>query len=109
MRARAHGYGLVLVLVTASLALQMILTGSEVRRLVTLALHAAPLVGAVRVTGLHRGAIRVAAITAVFALLVALVICVARGNFPQSASAIVTGLLVAFAPLAIARGLLAEL
>lgn len=109
MRARGHGYGLVLLLVTASLALQMILTGSDGTRFVTVALQAATLVAAVRVSGMRRGAIRVAAITAVLALLVALVIWVARGDFPQSASAIVTGLLVAFAPLAIARGLLAEL
>jgi hypothetical protein len=109
MRARGRGYGLVLILVTASLALQMILTGSDVTRFVTVALQAGTLVSAVRVSGMHRGAIRVAAITAVAALLAALIIWVANGDFPPVSSAIVTGLLVAFAPVAIARGLLAEL
>jgi hypothetical protein len=73
------------------------------------ALQAATLVAAVRVSGMHRGAIRLAAVAAVFALLLALVIWVVRGNFPQAVAAIVTGLLVAVAPVAIARGLLAEL
>jgi hypothetical protein len=109
MRARGHGYGLVLLLVTASLALQMILTGSDGTRLVTVALQAATLVAAVRVSGMQRGAIRMAAVSAVLALIVALIIWVARGDFPQVASAIVTGLLVGVAPLALARGLLAEL
>jgi hypothetical protein len=109
MRARGHGYGLVLLLVSASLAVQMIVTGSDGIRFVTVALQAATLVAAVRVSGMHRGAIRVAAVAAVLALLLALVIWVARGDFPQFAAAIVTGLLVAVAPVAIARGLLAEL
>jgi Ion channel len=109
MRARGHGYGLVLLLVTASLALQMILTGSDATRFVTVALQAATLVAAVRVSGMHRGAIRIAAGAAVAALVAAVIIWVARGDFPPVASAIVTGLLVAFAPVAIARGLLAEL
>jgi hypothetical protein len=109
MRARAHGYGLVLVLVTASLALQMILSNSDGTRFVTVALMAGTLVAAVRVSGMQRGAIRAAALAAVAALAFALVIWVVKGDFPQVASAIVTGLLVAVAPLAIARGLLAEL
>jgi hypothetical protein len=66
-------------------------------------------VAAVRISGMHRGAIHVAALVAVLALLAALIIWVARGDFPQAAAAIVTGLLVAVAPVAIARGLLGEL
>jgi hypothetical protein len=109
MRGRASGYGLVLLLVAASIGVQMIVVGSDASRLGTVALQAATLVAAVRVSGVHHGALRVAAFVAVGALVGSLLIWAIKGDFPQVAGAIVNGLLVAVAPVAIARGLLAEL
>jgi Ion channel len=109
MRARARGYGVVLLLVTVSLFLQMVLTASDATRFVTVTLQAVTLVAAVRVSGMHRGVTRAAALAATVAVVASLLIWIARGDFPQSASAIVSGLLVGVAPVAIARGLLALL
>jgi ion channel len=109
MRGRAHGYGVVLLLVILSLGQQMILVGSDATRFVTVALQAVTLVAAVRVSGMHRGAGRYAAIAASVAVVASLLIWAIRGDFPVVAAAIVNGLLVGVAPVAIARGLVAEL
>jgi hypothetical protein len=109
MRERALGYGIVLLLVIASIGLQMAATGSTGTRFATIALQAATLVVAVRTSGVHRGGVRLAALVAVVAMVAALVTLIAKGYLPESASAIVNGLLVAVAPAAIAAGLLREL
>jgi hypothetical protein len=109
MRARGRGYGVVLLLVIASIGMQMILVGTDLTRFVTVALQAATLVAAVRVSGERRGTIQVAAVTAVCAVIASLLVWAIRGDFPIAVSAIVNALLVAVAPIAIARGLLAEL
>jgi hypothetical protein len=109
MRGRAKGYGLVLLLVIASIGLQLIVAGSDSSRLITVALQALTLVAAVRVSGMGHGIIRAAGVTAVAALGVALLIWAIQGDFPRATAALVTGLLVAVAPVAIARGLLADL
>jgi Ion channel len=109
MRAKSRGYGVVLLLVIASIGMQMILVGSDVTRFVTVALQAGTLVAAVRVSGMHRGPSRVAALTSVCAVIASLLLWAIRGDFPIVVSAIVNGLLVAVAPVALARGLVAEL
>jgi uncharacterized membrane protein YeaQ/YmgE (transglycosylase-associated protein family) len=109
MRTNALGYGAVLGLVIASIALQMSLSPSDASRFVTIALQAATLVAAVRVAGVHRSGTRVAALVAVLAVIAALITWAIRGDIPQAPAAIVNGLLVAVAPVAIARGLLHDL
>jgi len=56
MRGKALGYGVVLVLVIASIALQMSLPPSDGSRFATIVLQAATLVAAVRASSVHRGA-----------------------------------------------------
>jgi uncharacterized membrane protein YeaQ/YmgE (transglycosylase-associated protein family) len=109
MRARALGYGVVLLLVIASIALQMSLAPSDGSRFATIALQAATLVAAVRASGVRQGAIRLAALTALAAVAASVVTWLVRGDIPQAPAAIVNGLLVAVAPVAIARGLLRDL
>ncbi|MEA2330327.1 MAG: hypothetical protein QOH58_465 [Thermoleophilaceae bacterium] len=109
MRTRARGYGLVLLLVVASIAMQMMVEGSNATRFLTVALQAATLVAAVQVSGEHRAALRVAALAAMAAVAAALLTWIINGEIPPAASATVNGLLVAFAPAAIARGLIGEL
>jgi uncharacterized membrane protein YeaQ/YmgE (transglycosylase-associated protein family) len=109
MRANALGYGVVLVLVIASIALQMSLSPSDATRFATIALQAATLVAAVRASGVRRRGTRLAALAAVFAVIAAVITWAIRGDIPQAPAAIVNGLLVGVAPVAIARGLLHDL
>ena len=109
MRARALGYGVVLILVVASIALQMTVTGSDFTRFVTIALQAATLIAAVRASGVRRRGARLASLAAAVGVLTALLTWAIKGDIPESSTAIVNGLLVAVAPVAIARGLLSDL
>jgi voltage-gated potassium channel Kch len=109
MRSRALGYGVVLLLVITSIALQMSLPDSDGSRFVTIVLQAATLVAAVRVSGVRPQGGRIAGLVAVVAVIGSVIVWAARGDFPPAPAAIVNGLLVAFAPLAIARGLLHDL
>ena len=109
MRAKALDYGVVLALVIASIALQMILAASDSSRFATIALQALTLVAAVRASGIQRTGTRIAALVGVVAVLASLITWIIRGDIPQAPAAIVNGLLVAVAPFAIARGLLHDL
>jgi hypothetical protein len=106
MRAR---YGLVLLLAVISIALQMSLPTTDATRFVTIVVQAATLVAAVRTSGMLRTGFHVAGIVAVLVVLVACIVWAIRGDIPASASAIVNGLLVFAAPVALARGLLRDL
>jgi uncharacterized membrane protein YeaQ/YmgE (transglycosylase-associated protein family) len=108
MRAKALGYGVVLVLVVASIALQMSLPPSDGSRFATIVLQAATLVAAVRASEVRTGT-RLAALVAVLAVLASTITWVIRGDLPPAPAAIVNGLLVAVAPVAIARALLRDL
>jgi uncharacterized membrane protein YeaQ/YmgE (transglycosylase-associated protein family) len=99
----------VLALVFGSIALQMSLPSSDGSRFATIALQAATLVAAVRASGVRRGPTRMAAVVAVAAVAASAITWVIRGDIPQAPAAVVTGLLVAVAPIAIARGLLHDL
>jgi uncharacterized membrane protein YeaQ/YmgE (transglycosylase-associated protein family) len=109
MRERALGYGVVLLLVIASIALQMSLPASDGSRFATIVLQAATLVAAVRASGVRRTGSRLAALAAVAAVLASVITWVIRQDIPQAPAAIVNGLLVAVAPVAVARGLLRDL
>jgi hypothetical protein len=109
MRARALGYSVVLVLVIASITLQMSLPSSDGSRFLTIVLQAATLVAAVRVSGMLRTTLRLASLTAGVLVVVSAIAWAITGDLPQGAAAIVNGLLVAVAPVAIARGLLRDL
>jgi ion channel len=109
MRTRTLGYGLVLLLTIASIGLQMSLPNGDASRFVTIVLQAATLVAAVRVSGMLRSPLRVASLMAGAAVIAATITWVVRGDIPTGPAAIVTGLLVIAAPLAIARGLMKDL
>jgi hypothetical protein len=102
-------YGWVLGLAVVSIALQMSLPASDASRFVTIVLQAATLVAAVRASGMLRTGLRVASVTAGLVVVAAAIAWAIRGDLPASASAIVNGLLVFAAPVAIARGLLRDL
>jgi hypothetical protein len=109
MQARPAGYGVVLLLVIASIGMQMILVGSDVTRFLTVALQAATLVAAVHVSRAQRMIARASAVACVCAVIASLLIWAVRGDFPIVVSAIVNGLLVAVAPAVLGRGLVEQL
>ena len=108
MRAKALGYGVVLLLVILSIGFQMGFEASDWTRFVTIVLQAATLVAAVRVARV-RGGTRLASAVAILAVISALLTWVIHGDIPAAPAAIVNGLLVAVAPLAITRGLVRDL
>ena len=108
MRAKALGYGVVLLLVILSIGFQMGFEASDWTRFVTIVLQAGTLVAAVRVARV-RGGTRVASAVAILAVISALLTWVIHGDIPAAPAAIVNGLLVAVAPLAITRGLVRDL
>ena len=109
MRAQAVGNGVVLALVVVSIALQMIVASSDLARFLTVGLQALTLVIAVRSSGERRLGLQLAALLALTAVAAAVLIWLVEGELPVAASAIVNGLLVAVAPVAIARGLVNKL
>lgn len=108
MRAKALGYGVVLLLVILSIGFQMGFEASDWTRFVTIVLQAGTLVAAVRVARV-RGGTRLASAVAILAVISSLLTWVIHGDIPAAPAAIVNGLLVAVAPLAIARGLIRDL
>lgn len=109
MRPRALRYGTVLTLVITSIAVQMALPASDWSRFLATVLQAATLIAAVRVSEVHPRGGRVAALIALITVVGSGILWLVRGDFPPAPAAIVTGLLVAFAPVAVARGLIHDL
>jgi Ion channel len=109
MRPGALGYVVVLLLVITSIAVQMSLPTSDTSRFVTTVLQAVTLVAAVRASGIEPRGGRIAALVALLVVVAAGILWVVRGDFPPVPSALVNGLLVAVAPVVVARGLLSDL
>jgi hypothetical protein len=109
MHPRAREYGGVLLLVIASIAVQMSLPASDVSRFVTTVLQAVTLIAAVHVSQIHPQGGRIASMIALVVVIGSGILWLVRGDYPPTPAAIVTALLVAFAPVAIARGLIREL
>lgn len=107
--SREHGFGAVLVLVLVSVAFQVAVPNSDWSRLVSIALGAGTLVTAVWAARATHRVARVAAALALALAIVAFVVLIVDGDFPAATAAIVNGLLVAFAPLVIAAGLLRDM
>lgn len=108
MRTKTVGYGVVLSLVIASIAFGLTVSTSDGTRFVTIVLQAATLVAAVRTADVHAGT-RLAALTAMLVVLAAGIGWAISGEVPPTPAAIVNGLLVAFAPVAIVRGLVRDM
>jgi Ion channel len=109
MKRRRHGYGLVLGLVIASTAFQLVVSSSDGPRFVVIALQGATLVAAVRTAGVQRIGVRLAAGAATLAVAASLVTWIARGEIPFGFAAVVGALLVAVAPAVLAAGLVNDL
>lgn len=109
VRRAPVGLGVVLLLVSASAALQLLVEASDILRLGLIWLQAITLVVAVRTAQATRTAVRAANAVAALAAVAALVVLVASGDLPKAPAAVVNGLLVGVAPVVIAAGLLRRL
>jgi hypothetical protein len=108
MRDKALGYGVVLALVLASIALALSVSTSNPTRFATIVLQAATLVAAVNTANVHAGT-RIAALIAVIVVVLSAIVWAVHGDIPAAPAAIVNGLLVAVAPVAIASALVRDL
>jgi hypothetical protein len=109
MQSDVHRYGVVLALVIASTAFQLVVSSADGPRFMVIALQAVTLVAAVRTARVHRVGVHVAAAAATLAVLASLVTWIAKGEIPYGFAAVVGLLLVAVAPPVLAAGLLTSL
>jgi voltage-gated potassium channel Kch len=107
--ARHHGFGIVLVLVLASVSFQVAAPSADWSILVTVVLGALTLLVSAWAARSTRPIVRGAALIAVLLALFAFGVLIVEGDVPKSTGAVVNGLLVAFAPAVLAAGLVRDL
>jgi hypothetical protein len=108
VRSRDHGFALVLVLVLMSATFQVAAPEGDVSQLVSIALGAVTLAVSAWAASAQRGVVRGAVAAATALVVVAALVLVVTGDVPAAAAAIASGLLVAFAPVVIAGGLVRD-
>jgi glucan phosphoethanolaminetransferase (alkaline phosphatase superfamily) len=109
MESQMHRYGVVLALVVASTAFQLVVSSADGPRFAVIALQALTLVAAVRTARVQRVGVRIAAGAATLAVLASLATWIAAGEIPYAYAAVVSALLVAVAPPVLAAGLVRDL
>jgi hypothetical protein len=107
--SRQHGYGLVLVLVLASVSFQVATPDTDWSRFVGIALGAATLVTAVWAARAQGRWVRVVAAGTVALALGALVVLLATGDLAEAPAGLVNAALVLFAPAVIGAGLVRDI
>jgi ion channel len=107
-RQRGHHYGVVLALILVSLVFQLAAPDQDWARLVQIALQGLTLVAALRASRVRPLVLRAAIVVAVVALVSTIGAYIGFGVLGVTAARIVTVLLVALAPLAIARGVMLD-
>jgi hypothetical protein len=104
LRIDPSRYGVVLGLILASLAFQLAAPDRDWARLVTIGLQGATLIAALEVSEVHRWILRAARLVVGVAVISSAGALIGFGELGPTAARIVTVLLVALAPIAIARG-----
>jgi len=108
-RARHYGFAVVLLLVLVSVSFQVAAPDSDWSRLVVIALGAAILIVSAWAAQARHALVRLAALVAALLALFALVLLAVTGDVPRGTAALVNGLLIAFAPVMIAAGVVRDL
>jgi hypothetical protein len=101
-------YGVVLVLVAASIVFQMAADGPGWERWITVVLQALTLVAAMRAAQTRKRGVLVASWVATLIAAASLVVLLVDGQIPEAPAAIVSGLLVAVAPTVLVGGLIRD-
>jgi len=107
--SRPHGFGLVLLLVLVSVAFLVAAPTADWSQLATLVLGAAILSMSVWAARAESALVRAIVVSAILLVLASIVVVVVRGDVPRASAALVNGLVVAVAPVVIARGLLRDI
>jgi hypothetical protein len=106
--SREHGFGIVLLLVLASASVLVAAPDGDAADLASMALGAGTLAVSVCAARAEHALARAAVLAAATVALGSIVVLVIRGSVPDSAAGFVNGLLIAFAPVVIGRGLLRD-
>jgi hypothetical protein len=106
---KVYRYGVVLLLILTSLAFQLAAPDRDWARLVTIGLQGATLLAALRVSRVHPWVLRAATVVVVVAFVSTAAAFIGYGVIGAAAARSVTVLLIALAPIAIARGVLLEI
>ena len=104
-RVRHYGYGLVLLMILASLAFQLASSDSDAAQAITIVLQAFTLLLAVWASESRHIVIRIVELIVTVVVVAATLTFVVSGNVDDGAAKIVNLLLIAFAPLTIAGGI----
>jgi hypothetical protein len=104
-RVRHYGYGLVLLMILASLAFQLASSDSDAAQAITIVLQAFTLLLAVWASESRHIVIRIVELIVTVVVVAATLTFVVSGTVDDGAAKIVNLLLIAFAPLTIAGGI----
>jgi hypothetical protein len=107
--APQYSFGIVLILILATLIFQIAAPEGDGSRFVTVVLHGAALMAALWASHVHRHIIRVAGVAVTVAVVGAGLALVGSGEFERAPAAVVNLLFVALTPVAVASGLIREL
>jgi hypothetical protein len=103
-REAPYRYGVVLALILTSLAFQLAAPDRDWARVITIGLQGATLIAALEVSEVHPWILRAARLVVVVAIVSSAGALIGFGELGPTAARLVTVLLVALAPIAIARG-----
>ena len=109
LREARHRYGFVLLLILSSLVFGLAAPEEEWARLVAIAIQGATLLAALSASRIHRFLFRLASLVVAAAIVSATGVLIGSGELGATAARLVTVLLVALAPAAIARGVVVDL
>src|SRR5918994_6374180 len=104
----SHAYGVLLVVILASLVFQLAAADRDWEHLVTIVLQSATLLAALLVSGVHPWVMRIAIGAAAVAILASAGVLIGSGELGRTGARIVLLLLVAVAPAAIVMGVVRE-
>jgi hypothetical protein len=109
LREARHRYGLVLLLILSSLVFGLAAPDKEWARVVAIAIQGATLLAALSASRIHPVLLRLASLVVAAAIVSSTGVLIGSGGLGATAARLVTVLLVALAPVAIARGVVVDL
>ncbi len=109
-RAGLHGYryGVVLVLILASLVFQLAAPDADWARIVTIAIQGITLVAALLASRVHRWVLGIATLAVCAAIVASAAALIGFGTLGPTAARLITALMIALAPASIARGVVLD-
>jgi hypothetical protein len=108
-RTPEYSFGIVLVLILASLTFQVAAPEAEWSRFVTLIIHGAVLLAAIDAAHAHRALLGIAGVAIAVAIIVSGFALVGPGEVSEAPAGIVNLMFIGMTPLIVARGLLRDI